>query len=97
MGSGQSIEVDQAKLKQLGDAHFSAEQVSAILAVFMEKNKKAKPVSRKGFIKVMKKCAEKLPDDPAFKDEHRFNYLYTLFDVNHDNKGTPFPSAAISS
>jgi len=85
MGAGHSGELSEEQLRNdAGGAHLTAEQVHRLVAIFKDHNKKAKPLSRKKFLKLAAKCGEEFPNQPMFKDEPHLLYLFSLFDVDHD-------------
>lgn len=85
MGASQSQEKDITS-ELVASTRLSPEQVTRIVDAFKDHSKKGKPVSRKAFLKVMNQVAVRYPDVPAFHPDN-LNFLYSLFDVDHDGKG----------
>jgi hypothetical protein len=72
-----------------GSTHLNEEQLECIVVAFKEKSKNGKPVTCKGFIKIMKKVTAKHPS-MDFSPE-RLSFYFSLFDVDHDGRSTTCP------
>jgi hypothetical protein len=92
MGAGESAPV-QLELRE--GTRLDPVLAQHIVTCFKENNEKGKPLTPKRFEDVMEQVRILYGSQVA---THDYEYLYNLFDLNHDGKGTasePFPNDAL--
>ncbi len=88
MGAGESAPV-QLELKE--GTRLDPVLAQHIVTCFKENNEKGKPLTPKRFEDVMEQVRILYGSQVA---AHDYEYLYNLFDLNHDGKGTASESSS---